>query len=133
MPKFVDELRPGMDGVRQTLLAREGGYAVDLEMIVDGEAEWVDMTCEHEGEQLLVRLFADPSQIVFGAKKVRLLNVQGVLLDQDGRLTEPPREVEALITLWAEATDSLQPCGWIQLWRLPRRPVKKGKTSNGCR
>lgn len=125
MPKFVDVLRPEMDGVKQTLLAREGGYVVDLEMLLDGDGEWVDMTCEHEGEQLLMRLYPDPRQVALGSPQIRLLNVQGELLGQDGWPQEPVQMVEALVAFWTDVTNPLQPCGWVQLWRLPRRPVQE--------
>lgn len=117
MDDFLLCLPEEMENKDFVVLAREGGYAVDIEMVLDGDSNYFDILAQRDQVQILLRVYLTRDQIMLAEKDVELVrfeNLTVVILDYDGLETD--QILTAFLYINTQVTIPRVAAGKLRLW-----------------
>lgn len=117
MSDFLLHLPEEMENKDWLVLARDGGYGVDIDMVRDGESNWFDILAVRDSNYLLLRVYLTSGQIMLAQvneKLARFDNLVGVILDYDGKETD--QTFSLFLYINTQVTINRAPAGIVRLW-----------------
>ena len=124
MNDFLLHLPKEMENKDCVVLARDGGYGVDIDMIRDGESNFFDILAVRDYQSLLLRVYLTRDQVVPVMENehlVRFDNLVGVILSYDGKETDETLSIFLYINM--QATVHRTPAGIVRLWHEPMEGI----------
>lgn len=124
MNDFLLHLPKEMENKDFVVLARDGGYGVDIDMIRDGESNFFDILAVRDYQSLLLRVYLTSDQVMLVEENehlTRFNNLDGVILDYDGKETDETLSIFLYINM--QATVHRTPAGIVRLWHEPMEGI----------
>ena len=124
MNDFLLHLPKEMENKDFVVLARDGGYCVDIDMIRDGESNFFDILAVRDYQSLLLRVYLTSDQVMLVEENehlTRFNNLDGVILDYDGKETDETLSIFLYINM--QATVHRTPAGIVRLWHEPMEGI----------
>lgn len=124
MNDFLLHLPKEMENKDFVVLARDGGYGVDIDMIRDGESNFFDILAVRDYQSLLLRVYLTSDQVMLVEENehlTRFNNLVGAILDYDGKETDETLSIFLYINM--QATVHRTPAGIVRLWHEPMEGI----------
>ncbi|HMR72766.1 MAG TPA: hypothetical protein PKD68_02030 [Candidatus Saccharibacteria bacterium] len=117
MNDFLLHLPKEMENKDFIVLARDGGYGIDIDMVRDGETNFFDVLAMRDYKYLLLRVYLTSDQVLLAEENEELArfdNLVAVILDHDGKETDETLSI--FLYIYTQVTTERAPAGIVRLW-----------------